>query len=219
MRRTKLQLGKTAEESESTGQAVPHEEPWDPENTDWLSALSGFDGQSIVRFAFIRLTAGIAPRAPNTIDSAHQSNTFDYASFPNFPSNGLFPGTTQRPLDNPASNLYPHWDRSGTQIPSTDLPAGWPTDVDPFELIMAFSSRMPEVEQTSVQDRISPNSESGLSAGRTGGSGRVSRRSKDGADTFVKVTWWRPHGQTAIAPGKHPSPFHNFAFDAKVSNG
>jgi hypothetical protein len=88
----------------------------------------------------------------------------------------------------------------------TSLPTGWPSDVDPFELIMAFSSRMPEVEQTSVQDGISPGSDTVTSTGKPSGNGSASVAPRDkehGGKNYVKVTWWRPHGQTAIAPGEH----------------
>lgn len=52
---------------------------------------------------------------------------------------------------------------------------------------------MPTIEQHSANDETSPMSAQAVSdpAGGTKGKGK-----------YVKVTWWRPHGQTAIAPGE-----------------
>jgi hypothetical protein len=49
-----------------------------------------------------------------------------------------------------------------------------------------MSSRLPVVEETSPRDSV----------GGVGGEG-----SKSGADKVVKISWFRPHGQTAYAPG------------------
>lgn len=93
---------------------------------------------------------------------------------------------------------------------SDGLSTAWPIDVDPFELMMAFASRMPEIEQTSLQDGISPSSDTVASTGKTSaGSLSATRRGKgEGAKNYVKVTWWRPHGQTAIAPGQFGAEAH-----------
>ncbi|BEI81678.1 hypothetical protein CcaverHIS002_0208380 [Cutaneotrichosporon cavernicola] len=57
------------------------------------------------------------------------------------------------------------------------------TPVDPAQFVWAVSSRLPTVEDASPLD---------------GASGPSPRREPD---RLVKVSWWRPHGKTAIAPG------------------
>ena len=67
-------------------------------------------------------------------------------------------------------------------------PAGMPSTVDPQQLVWAFSSRLPFVEESSQGDSTSPNK----GPPKNG-------RPQDGQ--IFKITWWRPHGKTAIAPG------------------
>lgn len=75
-------------------------------------------------------------------------------------------------------------------MPSTALnPA-----VDPAQFVWAVSSRLPTVEEASPNDERSVASDP--SPATVADPSR--RRSKD---KTVKVSWWRPHGQTAIAPG------------------
>jgi len=153
-----------------------------------------------------RLTLGLPPETASS-DAASMHNPFDFTAFPTPPPHFFSPAN---PLPNttepPAGTYQQDVTDTATQVPlHSSLPTGWPSDVDPFELIMAFSSRMPEVEQTSVQDGISPSSDAVLSTGKASGNGSASiaRRDKeDGGKNYVKVTWWRPHGQTAIAPGE-----------------
>jgi hypothetical protein len=83
--------------------------------------------------------------------------------------------------------------------------------VDPTQFMWAMSSRLPMVEESSPNDeRTSASGPSPL--GAEGSRLRQSTRRK-GAGTsdgkIVKISWWRPHGQTAIAPGgcDAPSPF------------
>lgn len=75
--------------------------------------------------------------------------------------------------------------------------------VDPTQFMWAMSSRLPMVEESSPNDeRTSASGPSPL--GAEGSRLRQSTRRK-GAGTsdgkIVKISWWRPHGQTAIAPG------------------
>ncbi|GFZ45812.1 hypothetical protein JCM24511_03542 [Saitozyma sp. JCM 24511] len=75
--------------------------------------------------------------------------------------------------------------------------------VDPTQFMWAMSSRLPMVEESSPNDeRTSASGPSPL--GAEGSRLRQPTRRK-GAGTsdgkIVKISWWRPHGQTAIAPG------------------
>ena len=78
---------------------------------------------------------------------------------------------------------------------------------DPASLIFALSSRLPTVETGSVDDETSPNAnfllpfQDAVVSGSSGHSLIKNGGAKDEKKT-VKVTWWRPHGQTAIAPGE-----------------
>jgi len=95
---------------------------------------------------------------------------------------------------------------STMQMPSTEnLATGWPSDVNTFELMMALASRMPQVEQSNLQEDLSPTSDTNVSARLvdTNNTTVATRQSSsERSKQFVKVTWWRPHGQTAIAPGR-----------------
>lgn len=77
---------------------------------------------------------------------------------------------------------------------------------DPASLIFAMSSRLPTVESGSLFNETSPASDSYIpchprvpsASDQTG----LDTHSRDFDEKkIVKVTWWRPHGQTAIAPG------------------
>lgn len=130
---------------------------------------------------------------------------FDFAAFPTPPPHFFSPVNHVPEPTRSASGNYQQPSETKPDAPMPiSLPMGWPSDVDPFELIMAFSSRMPEVEQTSAQDGISPSSDAMTSTCRTSASAITSAARRDtgqGGKNYVKVTWWRPHGQTAIAPG------------------
>jgi hypothetical protein len=74
------------------------------------------------------------------------------------------------------------------------------TSMDPAQFIWAVSSRLPTVEESSPFDFASAGS---------GPSPKVpsgGKKLKGEEGKIVKVTWWRPHGQTAIAPGKSIDP-------------
>jgi hypothetical protein len=70
-----------------------------------------------------------------------------------------------------------------------------PSSLDPAQFIWAVSSRLPTVEESSPFDMHSTGS--GPSPKIVGGK----KLHRDEEGKIVKVTWWRPHGQTAIAPG------------------
>lgn len=77
--------------------------------------------------------------------------------------------------------------------------------VDPAQFVWAVSSRLPTVEEGSPNDERSiasdpspANMDPVQRAAR-----QAARDAKDKREEgkTVKVSWWRPHGQTAIAPG------------------
>ncbi|KAL7424239.1 hypothetical protein Q5752_001825 [Cryptotrichosporon argae] len=76
-----------------------------------------------------------------------------------------------------------------------------PGAVDPAHFIWAVASRLPTVEEGS------PNDERGSSVSGPSpavGESRATAKARDKKKEdgkIVKITWWRPHGQTAIAPG------------------
>jgi hypothetical protein len=61
-----------------------------------------------------------------------------------------------------------------------------------------FSSRLPTAQTGSSSDTSTNEAVSGISP-------TVRPEDKGAKGRVVKVTWWRPHGQTAIAPGKEAS--------------
>ena len=91
--------------------------------------------------------------------------------------------------------------------PPSNYPFPFPSSVDPAQFIWAVSSRLPTVEESSPNDE-QRSSVSGPSPkiGDPNGNGakrsnRPFRKTTSPQEKIVKVTWWRPHGQTAIAPG------------------
>ena len=123
-----------------------------------------------------------------------------------FPDN-LYPSNPSQ-VDSGLQTLpYDQMLLSESQLALADLGndtiAGWTNDMDPTDLIMAMSSRLPTVEQSGSE--FSPASDSVLNANRIGDATAQSRSSRKEARQFAKVTWWRPHGLTAIAPGASPS--------------
>jgi hypothetical protein len=92
----------------------------------------------------------------------------------------------------------------------------FPSSVDPAQFIWAVSSRLPTVEEASPNDERSSVSGPSPTMGEIGQPRSSTRLTKDsskktGDGKLVKVTWWRPHGQTAIAPGMFQValPFRN----------
>ena len=75
----------------------------------------------------------------------------------------------------------------------------WPESVDPQQFVMALSSRVPMIEPNSAQDETSPLSDSAY--GMPNMQSNAPRLPRKGKGKLVKITWWRPHGMTAIAPG------------------
>lgn len=69
------------------------------------------------------------------------------------------------------------------------LPLAGLDGFDPEQFIMAMSAQLPTVEEGSSDDTSPAQLPHGLRTPKTG-DGRI-----------VKITWWRPHGPTAIAPG------------------
>ncbi|WVQ94609.1 hypothetical protein IAU59_001689 [Kwoniella sp. CBS 9459] len=86
---------------------------------------------------------------------------------------------------------------NNTQIPSPD----WLSAFDPAQVVMALSSRLPLVEETSVHEEMAPPviPYTGSSALRSTATTVPPNTTRE--DKVVKLTWWRPHGQTAIVPG------------------
>ena len=87
---------------------------------------------------------------------------------------------------------------------SETLDFQWPSGFDPMSFIHAVSSRIPIVEEGSLHDGASPpfpdqQTASGVLRELPSPS-RPSNRGHE--EKTVKITWWRPHGHTAIAPGK-----------------
>ncbi|WVW83535.1 hypothetical protein I302_105556 [Kwoniella bestiolae CBS 10118] len=77
----------------------------------------------------------------------------------------------------------------------------WLAGFDPAEVVMALSGQLPVVEDGSIQgDRLGP-SDTTSPAVRFGDIPRAFHSSGSREDKVVKVSWWRPHGQTAIVPG------------------
>jgi hypothetical protein len=79
--------------------------------------------------------------------------------------------------------------------------------MDPTELIMALSSQLPTIEEGMSFDDRSPGGSSNQShaaqrlADGTSPDASAGKARKDKEGKIFKVTWWRPHGKTAIAPG------------------
>lgn len=72
--------------------------------------------------------------------------------------------------------------------------------VDPAQFVWAVTSRLPTVEEGSPNDERSVASDPSPAMDPVQRAAwRAAREKKE--DKIVKVTWWRPHGQTAIAPG------------------
>ena len=84
-----------------------------------------------------------------------------------------------------------------------NYPSSFQSSVDPAQFIWAVSSRLPTVEESSPNDE-QKSTVSGPSPNRGDPTSKPKRPTKKAEalhEKIVKVTWWRPHGQTAIAPG------------------
>ena len=77
--------------------------------------------------------------------------------------------------------------------------------IDPAHFIWAVSSQLPSVEDATPVDDASSSGQVTVgpdpSLPPMGPSRPKKSPGKDPAAKIVKITWWRPHGQTAIAPG------------------
>lgn len=155
---------------------------------------------------------------------AASTPSFAHAQFAS-PMNAVFPpglpfSPTTAAVTNAAPGATPHATTTGSH-PNTfqvgDTPTPFLDDfinsstVDPAQFVWAVSGRLPTVEEGSPNDERSVASDPSpaglervprLSEARGSidtletGAGRSKDRGK-----IVKVSWWRPHGQTAIAPG------------------
>lgn len=76
-----------------------------------------------------------------------------------------------------------------------DASSGPPSSTDPSHFIWAVSSQLPQIEEPSPSGSIGSQPTSALNPNQ------VSQATASSNEKIVKVTWWRPHGQTAIAPG------------------
>ncbi|OCF32313.1 hypothetical protein I316_05981 [Kwoniella heveanensis BCC8398] len=122
-----------------------------------------------------------------------------------YPTNQLYSATAGfNPFEAPSTsnaNYDPSFNVSNTLdagVPSPD----WLSAFDPAQVVMALSSRLPLVEESSVHEEILPavtTTQAASSSLRSTANPLSAPTS--GEDKVVKLTWWRPHGQTAIVPG------------------
>lgn len=153
---------------------------------DWAAPPTGPPGNLQPRPIFA------TPQIPQfNLSSAGHSNPMSTPSAPFY----------ARPLGSNSSQI------ASTSYPLPDFDSPFPSSVDPAQFIWAVSSRLPTVEESSPNDE-QRSSMSGPSPNVGEPTARVKRPAKRLPSTqekIVKVTWWRPHGQTAIAPGKSDS--------------
>lgn len=76
--------------------------------------------------------------------------------------------------------------------------------MDPAHFMWAMSSQLPMVEESSPADeRSNVSGPSPMDQTDPSRQAKHARRKPPGGDgKIVKISWWRPHGQTAIAPGQ-----------------
>ena len=72
-------------------------------------------------------------------------------------------------------------------------------EFDIAQFVSAISSQMPRVQDASPQGASSSNTGPSPQTGETG-------KAKGDKGKIVKVSWFRPHGITAIAPGTYSVP-------------
>lgn len=175
---------------------------------------------------------GIGPTHPFVLGSNSQPHyPLDPTGLPTFPldnphsqsfslpSNaaGALPfDNTHRDLD---PNANPNPNSNPNSNPNLNLDSFSPfASMDPTELILALSSQLPTIEEGFPFDDRSPagSSNQGSTAARRGGDGESpgtgnatgaggnggSGQAERHKGKIYKVTWWRPHGKTAIAPGE-----------------
>ncbi|ORY29983.1 fungal-specific transcription factor domain-domain-containing protein [Naematelia encephala] len=167
-----------------------------PADPDWLDRL---------------LNGGLP--TPTAVPPTSTNGTFapsqSFASTSSFPTTfpTIAPTTINPMLPGPSSQTYYQPSVTGTDPfpPPTQPypPSAFPSSVDPAQFIWAVSSRLPTVEEGSPNDERS--SLSGPSPTLADPNApRPPRKPKEKTSSdgkIVKVTWWRPHGQTAITPG------------------
>lgn len=98
----------------------------------------------------------------------------------------------------PSSSLYAQPNGTGLPLAHTT-----PPNLDPTQFIWAVSSQLPQVEESSPYEERASSISTGPSPMGEHGMGRKGKAKELNADggKLVKITWWRPHGATAIAPG------------------
>lgn len=141
-----------------------------------------------------------------------QSHAF---AAPNLPFSNLPSSSLDNPMAGPSAPFYARSMASTSQtanpsflLPNQpgDFPSPFPSSVDPAQFIWAVSSRLPTVEESSPHDeqRSTLSGPSPTVLDPNTRTKRPLRKAATSKEKIVKVTWWRPHGQTAIAPGEYP---------------
>lgn len=129
---------------------------------------------------------------------------------PSLPGGGQHPGATLQPLrdsqpapvlNDPFGNVPPaplQHNASSGSLQATQSPLA----MDPSDLIWALSSQLPTIEEGAWSEGI-PSDKPALLEPPPSTSPSNPRQDdhRDEGRTY-KVTWWRPHGKTAIAPGE-----------------
>ncbi|KAK8853507.1 hypothetical protein IAR55_004214 [Kwoniella newhampshirensis] len=131
-------------------------------------------------------------------------STPDFFSIPSFPPSTEPPidlGNNPTPLDTGGSSLgVSHLDQTDWTSSFQDIFSSF----DPAHFVLAMSSRLPTVEEGdgSLPDTTTPDLPTIASAVTVDDQRKPTiTKGKSSDEKIVKVTWWRPHGQTAITPG------------------
>ena len=78
----------------------------------------------------------------------------------------------------------------------------WSSGFDPASFFLAMSSRIPNVEEGSLNEEASPLLQDSSPVGPQLDLLSPNIPPRPGhEEKTVKIIWWRPHGHTAIAPG------------------
>ena len=110
---------------------------------------------------------------------------------------------------------YPTYNSKTLSLFDSSFPASdFPSLFDPAQFVSAVSAQLPIVQETNspadfVRQTNNPMALSPLTHATSSVRQGIEENNNqgDGKDgRIVKVTWWRPHGQTAIAPGTPSSP-------------
>jgi len=87
----------------------------------------------------------------------------------------------------------------------------WSSGFDPASFIFAVSSRIPTVEEGSLHGSGSPTfhdpngtTVQGMQREMASPLDADITKGNEEKEKTVKISWWRPHGHTAIAPGRFP---------------